>query len=147
MTKLILIQGIPASGKSTKAKELREEINGIKISRDDLRDMLHGEGLEGENFDNNLQKDLKEIEMIIAGYYLGRRISVVIDDTNLTDYTIKEWKNLAKNLDVEFSIYEMNTPYDVCIKRNSKRENPVPKKDMQRMWLVFKNLKKEKENE
>ncbi len=38
MSKLIIMQGLPASGKSTRAEEiLREDGNAVRINRDQLR--------------------------------------------------------------------------------------------------------------
>ena len=41
--KLLLLKGLPASGKTTFAKELvRSDGNWIRVNKDDLRNMLHG---------------------------------------------------------------------------------------------------------
>ena len=141
MTELVLMQGIPASGKSKKAAEIAENIDGVRINRDDLRDMLYGKGFEGESFNKWLQKEVKNVEMIICKYYLEKGTSVVIDDTNLRNKTINLWKDFANNMDANFNTHKMNTPYSTCLKRNARRENPVPRKQMERMWETFKELK------
>ena len=42
MSRLILMQGLPGSGKSTRAKELLDENpHAVRINRDLLRTMLH----------------------------------------------------------------------------------------------------------
>ena len=49
MSKLIMLSGLPASGKTTKARELMVEYgNAVRVNKDDLRDMLHTGSWSGQ---------------------------------------------------------------------------------------------------
>lgn len=49
MAKLTIMRGLPASGKSTKAKELLSVGNTVRINKDLLRTMLHFDTFTGRN--------------------------------------------------------------------------------------------------
>ena len=56
MQKIIILKGIPASGKSTFAKEyIQTNPNFRRVNRDELRTMHNGYRLEDKN--ENLSKD------------------------------------------------------------------------------------------
>lgn len=124
MLKVILTKGLPASGKSTWAKEMLDKHpNAYKrINKDDLRDMLDdGYFSKGnEKFVLNA-RDMLIIEALKAGKH------VIIDDTNLAEKHLRRIKELVKGVDREVmvEVKEFDTPLSECIERDSKRDNPV----------------------
>ena len=93
MNKLLILQGIPASGKSTFAKEWAKEdpIKRIVISRDSIRHML------GQYWVPTRECLVSEIELqsVISG--LSRDYDVCIDATNLNLKYLQKWLNLITN--------------------------------------------------
>src|SRR4051812_38724625 len=83
MAKLIIMQGLPASGKSTKAKELLEHGNTVRLNKDLLRTMLHFDKFTGRN--EGLTQDAA---LFLADNFLEKDINVIIDDTNFNPRTI-----------------------------------------------------------
>lgn len=121
MSKMIIMQGLPASGKSTRAEELvREMGNAVRINKDLLRKMLHFEKFNGRN--EGLTRDAARA---LARTFLTSDVNVIIDDTNLNPGTLQSWKDLAKELEAKVEVCKMDTPYQECIERDRKRQNAV----------------------
>lgn len=118
--KIIIMQGLPASGKSTRAKEIIKETgNTVRINKDLIRKMLHFDKWTGNN--ENLTR---KIARAIAKEALLYR-NVIIDDTNLNLGTLQSWKDLAKELNVSYEIIEMATPIGECLQRDALRNDRV----------------------
>jgi tRNA uridine 5-carbamoylmethylation protein Kti12 len=120
--KIIIMSGLPASGKSTKAKELIELYgNYVRVNRDLLRKMLHFDKWTPLNEKVTIQVEKAIIKEIITS---GK--NVIIDDTNLGD-TKNKWIDLAKSLDANWEVIEINTPIEECIFRDLNRKESVGK--------------------
>ncbi len=131
MSKLIIMQGLPASGKSTRAEEiLREDGNAVRINRDLLRTMLHFDKWTGKNEGNT-----KDAARTLAQLFLGKGINVIIDDTNLHEGTVQSWVDLAKSLNAKIQYERLDTDPDECIKRDEGRQKRVGKHVIQKMAL------------
>lgn len=120
MAKLTLMQGLPASGKSTRAAEIHTSANTIRINRDLLRTMLHFDKWTGKN--ESLTRDAARV---LATHFLQAGINVIIDDTNLNPSIVQSWKDLAKEFATKFEYQRMDTPYEECLKRDRSREKHV----------------------
>jgi predicted kinase len=126
MPKVIILRGLPASGKTTKAREL--VVNSIatkRINRDDLRKMLDFNVYSEIN-----ESFIKHIEQSIVKELLKHDCSVVIDDTNIKNSTVDWWFIFIKSIssDIEIETIWINTPLQECIDRDSKRKDSVGEK-------------------
>jgi len=117
MAKLIMMKGLPASGKSTNAKELTAQGSWIRLNRDLLRTMLHFDKWSG--FNEGLTVDA---EKALARMFLAKGISVIIDDTNLTPKHKAMWLEIAKESNSEMATLEKNTPFNELLIREAKRD-------------------------
>lgn len=120
MSKIIMMRGLPASGKSTKAKEIVAQGNWVRLNRDLLREMMHFNKWTGKN-----EAITVKAEKTLARYYLSTGTSVVIDDTNLGDKHRQLWSGIAQEYSAKFEVVTCDTPIDECIKRDSVREKRV----------------------
>lgn len=121
MSKLICMQGLPASGKSTRACELLVEYgNAVRINRDLLRTMLHNNVWSGKKEDITFAS-----ARTLAAMLLAQNLVVVIDDTNLNPRVMDSWKSLAAECSASFQILAMDTSMDECVCRDLCRENSV----------------------
>lgn len=138
MKKVIILQGLPASGKSTYAKTLVTENVGMykRLNKDDLRAMLDGghHTPANEKFVENV-RDLMLIEALKEGKH------VVIDDTNLADRPVERIKNVVQKyrldtgeqVEIEVKTFEISP--EEAIERDAKRgEASVGKKVIMRMY-------------
>lgn len=118
---LVLMCGVPGSGKSTYAKKIAKEEH-IKIcSSDDIREKLFGDAANQSN--NNLVFAIL-VKHVKKELKMGN--SVIIDCTNVQvsgrKYFLKKFNGLYKSAVV---IY-VDTPIALCKERNQKRDRIVP---------------------
>lgn len=132
MKKLLVLQGLPASGKSTHAKELlalAEEGTALRINNDELSLMLHGRTFTpGDSKASQLLGKIRA-EIIRNSFRLGYQL-VIVDNTNLSPKTFKSLQRIAEDCDAEFECDNsfLDVPIEECLRRNALRENPVPEK-------------------
>lgn len=137
MLKVIILQGLPASGKSTWAKkELADNPGKYKrVNKDELRAMLDG----GKWSSDNEKFVLKVRDQIIMDAFLEGK-HLIIDDTNLHPKHVERITDLCKGV-ATVEIKNFDTSVDECIKRDSKRSSPVGKKVIQDMYKQYLQTK------
>lgn len=132
MPQMIMMVGLPASGKSTKAQELAKEYNATIFSSDALRKELYGdENIQGDNTKlfNTLHQQIKT--------YLKNGYSTILDATNISYKKRMAFLSELKNIPCEKICVLMATPYEVCLERNAQRERKVPEYVIKRMYMNF----------
>jgi len=129
MAKLVILKGLPSSGKSTKALEImRSNPNAIRVNMDLLREMLFfikRNKNDGEEWTSSKEKLTKRVQFQIIKFLLDNHKMVIIDNCNLNPDTIKKFEKIAYEGNRKFEIIEVDTPVDVCVERDKKRENGV----------------------
>ncbi len=106
---LILMVGLPYSGKSTKAKQVSKEKNAPIVCPDTIRIALHGKKFipESEGFVWAIAKTM------VKALFLAGHNNVILDATNTTPKRRNEWVSDKWN-----TIFILNTtPKDICIER------------------------------
>ena len=129
---LIVLCGLPASGKSTFAEMLEE--SGFKVvCPDRVRKLLYGnESIQGNG------KDVFRYafeSMILYGGELNK--DVVFDATNTTKKARKKILELARPHFDFILCYHFNVHPLICLKRNEGRERVVPEEVICRMAKQF----------
>ena len=129
---LIVMCGLPASGKSTYSEWLEDSGVFKRVCPDLIRKAFYG--------DENIQGDGKRV--FETAYHdikeyacLGE--NVVFDATNIDR---KTRKNLVKEMRPYFDVIIckwFSTPFATCVARNEERERQVPFDVMKRMALYF----------
>jgi predicted kinase len=121
MKKVIMLRGIPGSGKSTKAKELITSGGDyVRVNKDLLRTMLHFDKWTGKN-----ESITALAENILIRGLIKEGKNVIVDNTNLTERHEKSYKSVADELGAEFQVVEIDTPFEECIARDSLRLPPA----------------------
>lgn len=130
MKKILMLRGLPASGKTTFAKELlKTEQNWKRINKDDLRAMLDN----GKWSKTNESFVLDERDRLIQ-VSLEKGFSVVVDDTNLHTKHEARLRQLATENSAEFEIKDFDLSPKKCVERDALRPNGVGKDVIWRMW-------------
>ena len=130
MTKFYMMVGLPASGKSTYAKLLAEEIDGIVVSSDGIRAEWYGD----ENVQGDPSKIFREIEQRCKNA-LGAGRSVIMDATNMN---AKKRVNFLKRMpECKKVCVVMAVPFDVCVRRDEMRPRSVGPAVMEKMRKNF----------
>lgn len=117
MAKIVLCRGIQGSGKTTWAKQwvLEDPEHRVRFNNDDIRNMLGKYWVPSRE---HLVSDIKKDFMVSAmefGY------DIVVDCYSL------EYK--------DFFI-----PLEVCIERDSKRENPIGEEVIRKTYERYKSI-------
>lgn len=113
---VMMLQGLPASGKTTHARELVEMGNWVRVNKDDLRAMMDS----GKHSHANEKRVLRIRNAIIVDA-LANGKNVVVDDTNFAPFHTETLKILAKQHGAKFHIRFFDTDMDECIRRNAQR--------------------------
>lgn len=131
--KVLMLKGLPASGKSTYAKGLvSKDHNWVRVNKDDLRAMMNN----GE-FSGKLEKQVVKTEREIAENALKIGKSVIVDDTNFNPTHEEFFRQLAKSYKAEFDVKFFNTPLEICMIRDNERPNGVGETVIRRMYNQY----------
>ena len=133
MPTLFITRGLPASGKSTWAREhLASQPKGsvVIVCRDDLRLMLHNNVWSKHN-----EKATKAARDVLIRLNLLEGRDVICADTNLDSGTQEHLQNIAAQVEAEVEFVDFtDVPLRVCLDRDSRRENPVGSKVINRLY-------------
>lgn len=128
----MMMCGLPASGKSTKAQELAKEYDATVFSSDAIRAEWYGdEAIQGDN-----NKLFIELHRRIKDCLRGGK-SAIFDATNINYKKRISFLAELKNISCTKICVLMATPYEECVKRNVERERKVPEDVIKRMYFNF----------
>ena len=115
MSKLIILKGLPGSGKSTYARKLAlaSPNDLIVVNRDNIRSML------GKYWVPSREALVSTIEYSIIYEALNSGYEVIVDATNLNPKTIKKLEKFKSIASLEYK--EFNTSFWLCVWRDWKR--------------------------
>lgn len=135
MSTLIIMCGISGSGKSVKAKELKDKYNAVIISTDDIREDIFKNVHDQEHNKEVFRIAYDEINMFIELSH-----NVIFDATNIKYSSIKDLKKGIKYWnDVDKILCIMDTPIDKAIKQNKARDKVIPTEVIIRQANTFKS--------
>ncbi len=126
--------GLPASGKSTWAKQkVDKSPNGIKrVNKDELRAML-----DNSYFSKGNEKFVLDIQDQIIKAALENGKHVIVDNTHLSAKHEARIRKLIKGLAVLEIVDFRHVPLETCIERDLKRFNSVGEKVIRDMYNQF----------
>lgn len=141
MSKIILCRGIQGSGKTTWAKQwvLEDPEHRVRFNNDDIRNMLGKYWVPSRE---HLVSDIKKDFMVSAmefGY------DIVIDNMNFNQKEVEYYGNLVDSVLGYANCYSLEykdffIPLEVCIERDSKRENPIGEEVIRKTYERYKTI-------
>lgn len=129
MKKLVLLAGIPGSGKTTLSQRLVDK-GFVCLNADLIRHELWGDA-----GDQREQEKVFEVFFQRLEQGLARCWDIVIDNTNINGKhrePIIERARQAGYTDIQ--IWVVDTPLEVCLERNRQRERNVPDDVVENMY-------------
>ncbi|WP_299674461.1 AAA family ATPase [uncultured Tenacibaculum sp.] len=145
MKRIIILKGIPASGKSTYAKKLVSENPGMykRINRDSLREML-----DANHFSKGNEKFIVKTRDFLIKEALLAGKHVIVDDTNLYDKNQERIAEIASEYTnetghaVKVEVKLMEIDVEEAIRRDAAREKSVGREVILRMDKQLKTKEK-----
>lgn len=143
MPEVVICKGLPASGKSTWAKEQVAK-GALRINKDELRLMLHGGKWSPKN-----EKEVVEARDNLLRAALGTNKKIIIDDTNLAGNhekrvrdIVNSWNKLVKTAEMSegssstytVSVKVFDISVEEAVKRDLKRAASVGRDVIERMY-------------
>lgn len=125
MTKLIITRGLPASGKTTRARVwvAEDPTRRARVNRDDIRALLHDSAYVGQSADTQgTERSVTAVRDAAISALLKRGVDVVSDDTNLPTRTARDLRRLATLAGAEFAVWDLtDVALETCLERNAAR--------------------------
>lgn len=132
---LTITCGIPGSGKTSWAMaecERKPDVRIKLISSDEVRRFVTGSYGDSEH-----DRFVLNLCQTIVEHFLDFGFEVIYDATNPTPVSRELWVGLASRLGIPIRCVWVDTPLDICLSRNSRRENIVPDSVIRRIHDVF----------
>jgi predicted kinase len=134
--KILILIGIPASGKSTWAKEyVRKHENWVRVNRDMFRLMLK----DAQMCEPKIEDMITSLMYSTIETSLMRKQNIIIDNTNLKqkylDEIIERFKYTA---DIEYQLFDISL--NKAIERDNARESKVGEGVIRKMYEDYKRL-------
>lgn len=135
MIKVEMLVGMPASGKSTYAKQVvaKDPSNWVRVNNDDLRAMMNG-----SVWSPDYEKMVTEARNYLIRDALKRGKNVIIDNLNLNRRHFDDVCKIAQSVNIDVQVYEkaFYVELDEALARNAKREGAakVPDEAMKKWW-------------
>lgn len=133
---ILVLKGIPASGKSTFARAWVSEspTTRVRINNDDIRSMLGPYWVTSrEELVGELWKDMLH-EALTLNY------DVVLDNMNLDPHVNDYIKSIADRFHVKMEVKTFFIPVEECISRDKGRPNSVGEKVIMGVYNRYKSI-------
>lgn len=141
MSKIILCRGIQGSGKTAWAKQwvLEDPEHRVRFNNDDIRNMLGKYWVPSRE---HLVSDIKK-DFIVSAMEFG--YDIVVDNMNFNPKEIEYYENLVDSTLGYMNCYSLEykdffIPLEVCIERDSKRENPIGEEVIRKTYERYKSI-------
>ena len=133
---VLILVGIPASGKSTWSKEhIRRNPDWVRVNRDDYRLMLK----DAQMCDPKIESMISELVTFAIRKSLAIKRKVIVDATNLGAKYINEYVNeFTHEADIDFRIFDISL--SKAIQRDNARFAKVGEEVIKKMYENYKIL-------
>ncbi len=134
--KVLILIGVPASGKSTWSLDfVRTNPDWVRVSRDDFRFMLKDQPF----CEPKIESLINTLQDSVIMESLKKGLNVIIDNTNLKKKYIEHFAKLVEPYaSVEFQIFDISL--EKALERDEAREKKVGKEVLERMFNQYEIL-------
>lgn len=140
MKTLLVLIGLPGSGKSTYAKEWVKEDpeNRVRYNNDDFRTMIL------KTWENKPNQVVIESKIALLKTWMRMELDIVVDNTNLMSYEIESYKVLVRDFpEYEVVLKIIDTPLEICKERNQTRDSHMDNSFLDQAQKLLNEIKKE----
>jgi len=123
--KIHLIHGYIASGKTTYAKKLENEISAIRFTLDEWMMHFYGDNPPSDKF-LQYEKNVKTMIWNVAERFLTNNISVILDYGFWKRSDRDDYRNRAAKRNIQCELHVLNLDDETALKRLHKRTLQMP---------------------
>ncbi len=134
---LIVMSGLPGTGKSHLAHQLAALLDYIVIASDSVRKTL----VRNPKYNSNEHYRVFRASHTYVNELLERRFGVIFDATNLNSHAINPLRRIANQTKSDFSIIRCVAPEQVIEARLIKRTEGQDDFESDADWRIYKMLK------
>lgn len=134
--KILILVGIPASGKSTWSTDyVRRNSDWVRVNRDDFRKMLKN----AQMCEPKVEDMITDLMKNTITKCLMRKLNVIVDNTNLKQKYIKDLVDTFKySADIDYRVFDISL--DKAIERDNNRNAKVGEDVIKKMFNDYKIL-------
>ena len=130
---IILVCGVPGSGKSAFSKQYFASSGRARVNRKEIHrllfEMMHfGKKWTEQEFDTLDEHLVKHVERKIIEQLLQNRQKVLVDNTSVSESSRKTYVGIAQQMHRTIGAIFLHTPPATCLERNREREDPIPER-------------------
>lgn len=135
--KLVLLKGLPASGKSTEAKRLVDSGQYVRVNRDTIREMLLCPRDDGQKaFNGKVEKIVTKISQdSVRSIMESGKFHIVVDECNLNVKYMDKWAKIANEYNYTVDVRGMGVSIEECIRRDANRTPNVGERVIKQMAI------------
>lgn len=129
--RLIIICGLPGSGKTTHAKSLEQSLGAVRLGADEWMDAL------GFNlWDESARGKMEALQWTVGQRLISVGQTVVIEWGTWGKSERDELRNAARNLGAKVELHYLHAPVDMLFERTQRRgkERPRIKREQIEKW-------------
>ncbi len=131
---MVIVCGLPGSGKTTFAKKLSPSINAIVLSTDKIRKEL----IASPTYGKGERRLIYDVMILLAKYLYDSGINCILDATFNREESRIEVKKKLGIPDKEFFVIECMCPENIIISRIKERKNDYSDANVE----VYQKMKK-----
>ena len=134
MKNLVIMIGIPGSGKSAFVNNFIKIKNIQVVCRDDIRIAL------GHIYNKRVEPHVFAITETVIRSHMERGFDILIDETNTNINTISNWINLGEEYGYSIRCIVMKVDVEICKTRRGCETGAFPEEVIDRMQLQLTSL-------
>ena len=132
---LVVVSGLPGTGKSYFSRKLAEKVGFLILESDALRKALFPSPTYSSIESYRLFRAIR----LLIEKLLKRGISLILDATNLSEQSRKQFYNIADRLNVRLVLVRVEAPAEVVWQRMQSRPgDPEDRSDAD--WTVYQQM-------
>jgi len=128
---MILVCGLPGSGKSHFSRSYFQNTDRKRINRKEIRRHLYemlnfGAKWSEEYFNESDEFLVKHVERKTIEHLLQGNQKLLVDNTSVTRSSREAYVQLAKRMRCSVGVIFLDTPLKLCLERNMQGHDPIP---------------------